>query len=110
MIFTGFPVVSMPLHSGCADSNSLLTAAHTQAGDNFDPYSRFAENQRYLLFHNAGAIVLPRRTLYRFVPVDFQVNPDLRTIPASSQASMGIVTASFTAVRSAFRGLSKPRR
>jgi hypothetical protein len=56
----------------------------------FRSVQQFAENQRYLLFHNAGAIVLHAD----FVSVragGFQVNPDLRNDSGFFAGIKGIV-------------------
>src|SRR5215467_2164771 len=49
-------------------------------------------------------------TLYRLAPVGSRWTQISGTMPASSQASSELSTASFTDVRRAFLGLSKPRR
>ena len=72
---------------------------------------KLSKDKRYLFSNDPGPVVLHT---YRKPSASFagliNANPNLRKMPASSHASSELSTASFTLVRSAFLGESKPSR
>ena len=120
VICTGLPVVSWAYMPGRGDTDALLPAAHAQPVE-LRAVEQLGEDRRNLLADDAGPVVddgdpeargLAGRR-WRGVPslgATSSVTTTSGRMPASSAASSALSTASLTQVRSAFRGLSKPRR
>ena len=96
------------VHAGGADADALLAAAHPQAVE-LRAVEQLAEDQRNLLLDDARAVVL-HADLEAIGAGRFDVTQISGTMPASSQASSELSTASLTVVSRALRGLSKPSR
>ena len=116
--FDRFAGRELSIHPGGGDPDALLPAAHPQTMK-LRPVEQLRENPRNLLTDDARAVVgyrdakpgrlAGRHRLARSTPPRSLTVTSGR-IPASSQASSALSTASLTQVNSAFRGLSKPSR
>ncbi len=96
------------IHAGCRDADALLPAALPQPVK-LRAVEQLAENQRNLLLDDAGAVVLDA-DFVAVEPVCSMWTQISGRMPASSQASSELSTASLTVVSSALRGLSKPEQ
>src|SRR3989454_116847 len=118
MIWTGLPVVSCP-YMPAAEMPMPCCPRLMRSRWNLDPYSSFAKIGGICWRTIPGPlslIVIRKRVAWLAgggAPA-FAATSSLTTtsgrIPASSQASRALSTASLTQVRSALRGLSNPRR